>query len=131
MYRDSRWQKKRLEIMERDEWKCRSCGKGKDDEILLNVHHSYYEKGKSPWEYGNHTLVTWCEKCHTRRHNMLKDIQLYFANASGHVAGGLWMLTQFDYRKTLVEIEPIITDDVLSTIVSTLVAELCRVFEGE
>lgn len=34
----------------------------------LNVHHTYYIKGRKPWEYGNDTLVTLCENCHKKRH---------------------------------------------------------------
>lgn len=41
MLKDPRWQKKRLEIMERDEFACRDCG---DKESTLNVHHTYYEE---------------------------------------------------------------------------------------
>jgi len=68
---DPRWQKKRLEIMERDNFTCRSCG---DKKTTLNVHHAYYEKGKKPWEYPNRSLVILCEKCHKKRHEMQKEI---------------------------------------------------------
>ena len=74
-YKDSRWQQKRLEIMERDNWTCRSCG-ASGEGVTLNVHHAYYEKGKKPWEYENKMLITWCEKCHKERHSMNKDILL-------------------------------------------------------
>lgn len=60
--RDPRWQKKRLEIMERDGFACRGCG---DKDSTLNVHHGYYKKGCDPWEYHQSTLVTLCEKCHS------------------------------------------------------------------
>ena len=73
-YRDSRWQKLRLQIMERDEWKCRGCSKGVGDGVTLNVHHSYYDAGSAPWEYPQETLVTFCEKCHTERHEIQKLI---------------------------------------------------------
>ena len=62
-FRDSRWQQKRLEIMQRDEWMCQSCynsGEG----VTLNVHHTYYEKGRAPWEYEDDSLITLCEPCH-------------------------------------------------------------------
>ncbi len=86
MYRDSRWQKKRLEIMERDNWTCRSCGKGKDDEITLNVHHAYYESGKKPWEYDNDMLVTWCESCHEERHHLMRNLQISLLGADSVIA---------------------------------------------
>ncbi|MCH8041761.1 MAG: hypothetical protein IH977_15675 [Nitrospinae bacterium] len=48
-----KWQKKRLRIMERSGFECESCG---DNESMLSVHHSYYEKGKKPWEYDDESL---------------------------------------------------------------------------
>lgn len=59
--RDPRWQKKRLEILQRDEFCCQLCN---DKETELHVHHFYYEKGKNPWEYYNDGLVTYCKNCH-------------------------------------------------------------------
>ena len=57
--KDPRWQKKRLEIMERDEWKCRFCG---DKLTTLNVHHLKYKD--KPWNAPNEELITVCEDCH-------------------------------------------------------------------
>lgn len=59
--RDPRWQKRRLEIMQRDEFTCRMC---MDTKTTLNVHHKHYHKGRSPWDYGDEELVTLCESCH-------------------------------------------------------------------
>ncbi len=58
---DPRWQKKRLEIFERDKWTCRECKNTKD---TLHVHHKKYIKGKEPWEYDNEDLETLCMECH-------------------------------------------------------------------
>ena len=77
-FRDSRWQKLRLEVMERDEWKCQSCG-ASGDGVTLNVHHAFYESGKAPWEYPPETLFTWCEKCHKYRHAWQKKLLLAFS----------------------------------------------------
>lgn len=59
--RDPRWQKKRLEVMERDKFCCRRCY---DRDSTLNVHHFAYRRGLAPWEYRNNELVTLCEDCH-------------------------------------------------------------------
>jgi len=59
--KDPRWQKKRLEIFERDGWKCRECG---DAKSTLNIHHQRYKSGCDPWEYDNSDLKTLCEYCH-------------------------------------------------------------------
>ncbi len=55
------WQAKRLQIMQRDQFHCPHCGA---TDKTLNVHHTYYEKGKKPWEYPAESLVTLCEECH-------------------------------------------------------------------
>jgi hypothetical protein len=59
--KDPRWQKKRLEVLERDNWTCRACG---DDKTTLNIHHSFYLPKKEPWEIPNGLLITLCEDCH-------------------------------------------------------------------
>lgn len=64
-YKDPRWQKKRLEIMERDGFACRFC-ESKDK--MLNVHHTDYQKGKKIYDYPNHWLITLCEDCHKDLH---------------------------------------------------------------
>lgn len=58
---DPRWQKKRLKILERDNWTCRKCG---DVNSSLHVHHLKYKYGKSPWEYPQKDLITLCKDCH-------------------------------------------------------------------
>lgn len=59
--RDPRWQKKRLEILDRDNWTCQNCG---DEKSTLHVHHLDYEKGLEPWDYEDEYLQTLCETCH-------------------------------------------------------------------
>lgn len=56
------WQKKRLEIMQRDDFSCDQCG---DDQNILNVHHKQYIEGRTPWDYPNEDLITLCEPCHS------------------------------------------------------------------
>jgi 5-methylcytosine-specific restriction endonuclease McrA len=63
---DPRWQKKRLEIMQRDNFKCQRCD---DDKSTLNVHHEYYDPEKAPWEYDDKFLHTLCKDCHYLEHN--------------------------------------------------------------
>lgn len=60
--RDPRWQKMRLEVMQRDKFACRVCY---NTEKTLNVHHRFYCKGAAPWEYELSALVTLCEDCHS------------------------------------------------------------------
>lgn len=76
--KNPRWQKKRLEILERDGWTCQTCG---DTEATLTVHHKSYRmvKGKfvDVWDYNNQHLVTMCESCHSYEEMMLKSLQKY------------------------------------------------------
>lgn len=61
MLKDPRWQKKRLEIMQRDGFRCQHC---LSEDKELQVHHLVYDKDKKPWEYENCELVTLCNECH-------------------------------------------------------------------
>ncbi len=63
---DPRWQKRRLEIMGRDEFTCQMCG---DSESTLMVHHRYYIWGREPWDYSEEMLVTLCGECHESEHD--------------------------------------------------------------
>lgn len=70
LLKDPRWQKKRLEVLERDDWTCLSCG---DSTSTLHVHHGFYRKNCSPWEYPNSSLHTLCEECHGDERGVLND----------------------------------------------------------
>ena len=55
------WQKKRLEILQRDEFKCLHCG---CDDKELHVHHRWYQFGKDIWDYPDTCFETLCFECH-------------------------------------------------------------------
>ena len=59
--KDPRWQKKRLEVLQRDNFTCLACGSA---EKTLHVHHCYYVGKRNPWEYDSDSLLTFCENCH-------------------------------------------------------------------
>jgi hypothetical protein len=61
--RDPRWQKKRLEVLEAAGWACEWCSSSTK---TLHVHHGYYRKGASPWDYGQEYLHALCYDCHER-----------------------------------------------------------------
>lgn len=71
--KDPRWQRKRLEILERDGFACVACGA---NDRTLHVHHGVYRKGLEPWEADDDTLWTLCEACHEYQADFLSDIQL-------------------------------------------------------
>lgn len=58
--KDPRWQKKRLQIFERDNWTCQKCN---DKDSTLHVHHLKYHK--NPWDVSDDFLVTLCHECHS------------------------------------------------------------------
>lgn len=65
LLKDPRWQKKRLEIFQRDGFKCTKCG---DSYSTLHVHHFYYNFDLQPWEYPDDILTTYCDFCHLKAH---------------------------------------------------------------
>lgn len=65
--RDPRWQKKRLQILARDNWSCFWCG---DTEGAMHVHITYYD-GREPWDTWDECLLTVCEDCQS-----IYDLQL-------------------------------------------------------
>lgn len=71
--RDPRWQRKRLEIMQRADFECEYCGAA---DQTLNVHHKVYRKGAPPWDYPSDQLVCICGCCHEEEHALLHDLQL-------------------------------------------------------
>jgi hypothetical protein len=74
LLKDPRWQKKRLEIMERDEWTCQECG---DTKATLTVHHKSYRmvNGKfvDIWDYQGEDFITLCQMCHDKEEQSLKN----------------------------------------------------------
>jgi 5-methylcytosine-specific restriction endonuclease McrA len=64
--KDPRWQRKRLEIMGRDKFACRSCY---DHESTLKVHHIEYN-GKYLWDAFDDDMITLCQDCHTEWHRL-------------------------------------------------------------
>lgn len=61
LLRNPMWQKKRLEILEREDFTCQLCS---DKETELQIHHKEYHKGKKPWQYENTNFQSLCKYCH-------------------------------------------------------------------
>ena len=66
------WQKKRLEIMGRDNFCCRKCDNPKKSQ--LHVHHIIYQNNRDPWEYNNSELITLCSECHKQEHDNIRSV---------------------------------------------------------
>lgn len=59
--KDPRWQKKRLEILNRDQFTCKYC---EETTKTLHVHHLDYNPNFNPWDIDISSLITLCEDCH-------------------------------------------------------------------
>lgn len=79
LFKDPRWQKKRLKILERDNFRCRSCD---DDKSTLHVHHFIYDNDCKPWEYDNDNLITFCDTCHEAWHYLASHKTIGFETFS-------------------------------------------------
>lgn len=73
LLKDGRWQVKKTQIMQRDNFTCRMCGAKAADGTTLNVHHIQYRRGAKPWEYDDNELITLCENCHKTQHDDIKS----------------------------------------------------------
>lgn len=71
--KDPKWQKKRLEILERDKFTCQLCG---ETEKELHVHHFAYKSSGNPWDIDNKDLTTLCCDCHERIESALTLVRL-------------------------------------------------------
>lgn len=70
--KDPRWQKRRLDIMNRDSFTCQWCFSG--DKMLV-VHHRYYLPKTEPWDYNDSCLITICQDCHETEHEIRPAVE--------------------------------------------------------
>lgn len=87
--KDPRWQKVRLQVLERAGWACEGfilsaeagtfvrCGA---TDKTFHVHHGYYERGHEPWDYSLATLWCLCQDCHERAQDCMRDAQYELAH---------------------------------------------------
>jgi len=106
LLKDPRWQKKRLEVMQRDNFSCTQC---EDKTKTLNVHHIHYIRGNNPWEYPLSGLITLCENCHSSRRNNIGDdllLEMFNCGADDNFIDNL-MIGFHNFSKTKPDIEDI------------------------
>lgn len=60
-----KWQRKRLEVLQRDNFSCKIC---KENNSTLHVHHLKYNG--NPWESDLKELTTLCKDCHKLIHDL-------------------------------------------------------------
>ena len=76
-YRDPRWQRLRLKVMEEAGFQCQECY---DETETLNVHHKLYRKDADPWDYELEELVCLCHSCHQYIHQQKKRLNAALSN---------------------------------------------------
>lgn len=110
LLKDPRWQKKRLEIMQRDNFMCQECG---DDKSPLAVHHLIYYTNRLPWEYDNDELKTLCEGCHISLHDdyeSVKKIASQFNAEVLHYAVDILWKMAFLYPPDCADVLELVTE---------------------
>ena len=116
--KNPKWQKKRLEILNRDKFTCCFCG---DKETELHVHHKSYKS--NPWESDNKELQTICKHCHLLTHR-LDDITEFKVIKHYDTILHIWTIllfcktgvVMFTYNKSVMEYKGCIHSDVLNII---------------
>jgi len=63
-YSHPNWQRMRLFVLSRDNFKCQKCG---DAHSQLHVHHKEYSDGFI-WEINTDYLMILCDRCHSKAH---------------------------------------------------------------
>lgn len=110
------WKSRRLEILERDNHKCRFCGSTES----LQVHHLEYENRLCAWEYDDNKLITLCGNCHKKQHKgrlnikAERAVQVYGENLSsfykvlhGVSSNVLWgIISLLEYDTAMVYLTP-------------------------
>ena len=67
-YKSSVWEKKRLEILERDNYECQVCKEGGGFAPATTVHHLKHLEDRPDLALDNDNLVSVCAACHNREH---------------------------------------------------------------
>jgi 5-methylcytosine-specific restriction endonuclease McrA len=68
-----KWQKKRLEVLESNNFTCQMCH---DTDSELHVHHLIYRDNHMIWDYPNDELAVLCKDCHKDWHETMKLFSL-------------------------------------------------------
>jgi hypothetical protein len=97
--KDPRWQRKRLEVMNRDNFTCLDCG---STNRHLQVHHCYYEKGE-PWDTSSEFLMTLCMDCHESRGSIELDCKRALAKLFRRLPNGGHDKSLHDFASSLID----------------------------
>lgn len=72
MFNDSRWLKRRDELLAAADWTCQECSADVEAE---GVHVCYYPKGQLLWEYPDALFRVLCPDCRARRRHLERELK--------------------------------------------------------
>lgn len=78
LYNNKKWKEFSLKSIEKKGAFCSKCKRTRTDkypdgtQVVLQLHHTHYEKNKKPWDYELSDLEILCKGCHAREHNILE-----------------------------------------------------------
>ena len=67
-YKSSAWEKKRLEILERDNYECQVCKEEGGFAPATTVHHILHLENRPDLALDDDNLLSVCAACHNREH---------------------------------------------------------------
>ena len=83
-------------------FECEECGRGKGD-VILQVHHIYYNHDLKPWEYNEDACKVLCRGCHARTHGLAMPLNGWTCLHSDWDVGEKSDVTQCDLCETTME----------------------------
>lgn len=68
-YLTKKWKLKRSNVLKRDEYKCRECGRYGKTTPATTVHHCWTLEEYPEYKLDSNNLISLCNKCHESMHN--------------------------------------------------------------
>jgi hypothetical protein len=70
-YRSKEWKLFRKELLRLEDERCTRCFLGRDDGVVLHIHHKFYVFGRKPWQYRYEDCEVLCQSCHAQEHGII------------------------------------------------------------
>lgn len=112
---DPRWQRKRLEILQRDEFRCKHCGA---DDKPLQIHHIAYNF-QDPWEIEPRLLISLCSDCHNYETVAVKAAfskLIQTIKLAGFTSGEVELLTMVFEGENIIKPSPHCLDVIINSV---------------
>lgn len=130
--KDPRWQKKRLEVLSKNDFSCEVCG---DAKSTLHVHHKEYFKNREPWEYEVDQLACICKECHQNEHDYIDPLKMVssYLDMDGPCGRGDFASLIVGYAAGYIDFPVIINTDqqLVSSPYSCAIGAIAAAFRNE